>query len=75
MKFKLLAGAALAAVCTASATGAAAEVGWYGAADIGYHWPEGLRATSSNNAANGIPFIWDFSQKNDWTGLDRKSVV
>src|SRR5690349_12577998 len=71
MKFKLLAGAALAAVFTATATGAAAEVGWYGAADIGYHWPEGLRATSSNNAANGIPYIWSFNQKDDWTGFAR----
>src|SRR5438270_13455759 len=69
MKFKLLAGAALAVVFSASS--AAAEVGWYGAADIGYHWPEGLRAASSNNAANGIPYIWEFSQKDDWTGFAR----
>ena len=38
MKFKLLAGAALAAVFAAS--GAAAQVGWYGAIDLGYHWPD-----------------------------------
>src|SRR3954462_13335201 len=69
MKFKLLAGAALAVVFSASS--AAAQVGWYGAADIGYHWPEGLRATSSKNAANGIPYIWNFNQKDDWTGFAR----
>jgi OOP family OmpA-OmpF porin len=69
MKFKLLAGAALAAVF--SATGAAAEVGWYGAVDLGYHWPEALKATSSNLAANGIPYTWDFNQKDDWAGFAR----
>src|ERR1700736_2394423 len=69
MKFKLLAGAALVAVFTASS--AAAQVGWYGAADIGYHWPEGLKGTSSNLAANGIPYTWKFSQKDDWTGFAR----
>ena len=69
MKFKLLAGAALAAVFAAS--GASAQVGWYGAADLGYHWPEGIRATSSANAANGQPYIWDFNQEDDWAGFAR----
>src|SRR3954470_5560865 len=69
MKFKLLAGAALAVVFSAGS--AAAEVGWYGAADIGYHWPEAMRAHSSNLAANGIPYTWDFNQKDDWTGFAR----
>jgi opacity protein-like surface antigen len=53
MKFKLLAGAALAAVFAAS--GASAQVGWYGAVDLGYHWPDGIEGSSSNNAANGSP--------------------
>ncbi|MCE2987711.1 MAG: hypothetical protein LW830_07635, partial [Phenylobacterium sp.] len=35
MKFKLLAGAALAAVTIASGA-SAREVGWYGAVDLGY---------------------------------------
>ena len=49
MKFKLLAGAALAAVFAAS--GASAQVaGWYGAVDLGYHLPEGIEADSSNKA-------------------------
>jgi OOP family OmpA-OmpF porin len=60
MKFKLLAGAAMAAVFAAS--GAVAQVGWYGAADIGYHWPEGIKADSSNLAANGIKYTWRFNQ-------------
>ncbi|MDB5449943.1 MAG: OmpA family protein, partial [Phenylobacterium sp.] len=69
MKFKLLAGAALAAVFTAS--GAAAQVGWYGAVDLGYHWPEGIEATSANNAPNGAPYSWKFNQQDDWAGFAR----
>jgi OOP family OmpA-OmpF porin len=63
MKFKLLAGAALAAVFAAS--GASAQEGWYGAIDLGYHWPEGIEATSSNNAANAAPYSWTFDQEKD----------
>ncbi|MFM8753668.1 MAG: outer membrane protein, partial [Phenylobacterium sp.] len=70
MKFKLLAGAALAAVTIA--TGASArEVGWYGALDLGYHWPAGIDATSSNNAANGKPYNWSINQAEDWSGFAR----
>ena len=69
MKFKLLAGAALAAVF--AATGASAQVGWYGAVDLGYHWPDGIQGTSSNNAANGTPYVWDFNQEDDWAGFAR----
>ena len=64
MKFKLLAGAALAAVFAAS--GASAQVaGWYGAVDLGYHLPEGIEADSSNNGANGQAYNWDISQEDD----------
>src|SRR5258708_4828490 len=69
MKFKLLAGAAMAAVFAAS--GASAQVGWYGAVDLGYHWPEGIEGKSSNNSALGTPYIWTFSQKDDWAGFAR----
>ena len=69
MKFKLLAGAAMAAVFAAS--GASAQEGWYGAVDLGYHWPEGIEGTSSNTAANGQAYNWDFSQEEDWTGFAR----
>ena len=57
MKLKLLAGAAMAAACVAS--GAAARDGWYGAVDLGYHWPTEFKVTSSNNAANGSPYAWE----------------
>ena len=70
MKFKLLAGAALAAVFAASGA-SAQEVGWYGAVDLGYHWPEGIEGDSSNNAANSQPYSWDFNQEEDWAGFAR----
>jgi OOP family OmpA-OmpF porin len=69
MKFKLLAGAALAAVASASV--AQAAEGWYGAVDIGYHWPDSISAESSNNAANGAPYRWDFNQDDDWAAFGR----
>jgi opacity protein-like surface antigen len=69
MKFKLLAGAAMAAVFAAS--GASAQTGWYSAADIGYHWPEGIKADSSVPSANGNPYVWRFNQQDDWTGFIR----
>jgi OmpA-OmpF porin, OOP family len=70
MKFKLLAGAALAAVFAAS--GASAQnVGWYGAVDLGYHWPDSIDADSSNNAINGAAYSWDISQEDDWAGFAR----
>ncbi len=72
MKLKLLAGAALAAAFAASgAAHAQATEGWYGAADIGYHWPDEFQVDSANNAPNGAPYIWDFNQKKDWTGFAR----
>jgi len=68
MKFKLLAGAAVAAVFAAS--GAAAQtdynpVGWYGAVDLGYHWPE----SSEFNTSAGSSF--DIKADNDWAGFAR----
>ena len=70
MKFKLLAGAALAAVFAAS--GASAQnVGWYGAVDLGYHWPDSIQGESSNNASNAAPYDWGFNQEDDWAGFAR----
>ena len=63
MKCKLLAGAALAAVF--SATGAAAQVGWYGAVDLGYHWPE----TTSFDTSAGRNI--DVKIQDDWAGFAR----
>src|SRR5579862_4709256 len=75
MKFKLLAGAAVAAVLAASGTAAVAEtylpLGWYGAIDLGYHWPEGIKADSSNLAANGIKTTWRFNQQDDYAVFAR----
>src|SRR5438105_2263495 len=70
MKLKLLAGAALAAVFAAGS--ASAAEGWYGAVDLGYHWPDEFEMTSSNNAPiTGQPYVWEFNQENDWAGFAR----
>ena len=53
MKLQLLAGVALAAVFAAGAA-SAQETGWYGAVDLGYHWPTEFETQSSNNAANAF---------------------
>jgi len=63
MKFKLMAGAAMAAAFAAS--GAAAQPGWYGALDLGYHWPE---SRSYDTAAGGK---YDIRTESDWTGFGR----
>ena len=70
MKFKLLAGAALAAVCAASGA-SAQDAGWYGAVDLGYHWPDSFELESKNTSANGKPYVWNLSQEEDWTGFAR----
>ena len=70
MKFKLLAGAAMAAVF--AATGASAQVGWYGAVDLGYHWPDGIETHSSEQSPpTASPYTWDFNQEDDWAGFAR----
>ena len=69
MKFKLLAGAALAAVFAAS--GASAQVGWYGAIDLGYHMPISDKLDSSNLAANQNKYIWNFHQQDDYAVFGR----
>ena len=70
MKFKLLAGAALAAVFAAS--GASAQVnGLYGAVDLGWHSPEGIEASSSNNAPDGRPYNWTFDSEDSIVGFAR----
>jgi len=65
MKLKLLVGAAAAAICVASGP-LAAEPGWYGALDAGYHWPEAIEASAGVGATH-----WNFSAQNDWTGFAR----
>ena len=70
MKLNLLAGAALAAVFAASGV-SAQETGWYGAVDLGYHWPQGLKTESDANAADGAHYHWGWKSDNDWTGFVR----
>ena len=68
-KFGFLAGTALAAVFAASS--ASAQVGWYGAVDLGYHWSGKVDGRSSNPAANGQDYIWNFNQRHDWDAFAR----
>ena len=80
MKLKLLAGAAFAAVCVASAA-SAQETGWYGAIDLGYHMPESIDTYSANGAtdtsngptnnASTLSTYWDWTVDNDWAGFVR----
>jgi outer membrane protein OmpA-like peptidoglycan-associated protein/outer membrane protein W len=49
----------------------AQETGWYGAFDLGYHWPEGIEATSQNNALDGARYRYNFEQENSWAGFVR----
>uniref|UniRef100_UPI00262FE935 outer membrane protein n=1 Tax=uncultured Caulobacter sp. TaxID=158749 RepID=UPI00262FE935 len=70
MKLNLLAGAALAAVFAASGV-SAQETGWYGAVDLGYHWPQSLKTESDGNAPDGATYHWAWKSKNDWTGFVR----
>ncbi|WP_333587641.1 outer membrane protein, partial [Phenylobacterium sp.] len=70
MKFKLLAGAAMAAVFAASGA-SAQDSGWYGAMDLGYHWPDSFDADSSNTAPGGSLYTWNFNQDDDWAGFAR----
>ena len=64
MKFKLLAGAALAAVCACTAA-SADPAGWYGAIDAGAHFPQDV--TISDQAHDSAKL----SLKTDWLGFAR----
>ncbi|HWT50886.1 MAG TPA: outer membrane protein, partial [Caulobacter sp.] len=70
MKLNLLAGAALAAVFAASGV-SAQETGWYGAVDLGYHWPQSIKTESDGNAPDGAHYHWAWKSDNDWTGFVR----
>ena len=65
---KLLAGAAVAAIC-AWGTAASAQTwsnGWYAAADIGYTWPEGIDGTSDTADRD-----WTFASESSLAGYLR----
>lgn len=70
MKLKLLAGAALAAVFAASGA-SAQETGWYGAVDLGYHWPTAVNSESDANAPDGQHYHWTWKSESDWAGFVR----
>ncbi|MBU4435304.1 MAG: outer membrane beta-barrel protein, partial [Alphaproteobacteria bacterium] len=70
MKFKLLAGAALAAVFAASGV-SAQETGWYGAVDLGYHSPAGLKTESDGTAPDGAHYHYEWAADKDWAGFVR----
>ena len=54
MKIKLLAGAALAALFAVGGVAHAEPDGWYGAVDLGYHWPDTFKVTSSTLGSQSI---------------------
>src|SRR6185437_5267711 len=64
MKLKLLAG--VAAVVAFSATGAMAQnLGWYGAVDLGYHWPKEIDVDTANAGT------FEIDPNNGWAGFGR----
>jgi len=44
----------------------AQDAGWYGAFDLGYQWPEGVDAKSSNAAADGKPYDYNFKSEDGY---------
>ena len=70
MKLQLLAGVALAAVFAAGAA-SAQETGWYGAVDLGYHWPEGISTEGDAALRDGAPAHWTWATDDDWAGFVR----
>ncbi len=66
MRFQLLAGVAVVALCAASGASAqSATSGWYVAGDAGYHIPKDIKAKSSAG------YNWTFSQDEDWAAFGR----
>ena len=70
MRIKLLAGAALAAVMAASGA-SAAENGWYGAVDIGWHVTDNYEMKSSFTSAPSGPLNYHLYTDDDFTGFSR----
>ena len=66
MNMRLLVG--VAAVALSAASGALAQSatsGWYVGADVGYHEPDDVKATSTNN------YQWNFGSDHDWAAFGR----
>lgn len=71
MKLNLLAGAAFVAVVAASAAHADSPNGWYGALDAGWHSTSTVKGSSSKNAPDGLPYVWNYDTKDNWAGFAR----
>ena len=72
MKIGLMAGAAIAALFAASGASAqTAQPGWYGALDLGYHFPVNRWYKGSNVAPDGQYYNWQFDPKDDFAGFVR----
>ena len=70
MRIKLLAGAALVAVLTASGA-SAAENGWYGAVDIGWHVTDDQEFASSFVSPPSGPLNYHLYTDDDFAGFSR----
>src|SRR5579862_3734956 len=72
MKLKLLAGVAMAGVAAAATAYAApSDTGWYGAIDLGGHFPQGLGTHGSVNELTGPPADLRFDTKANFVGFAR----
>ncbi|RYF89535.1 MAG: porin family protein, partial [Caulobacteraceae bacterium] len=49
----------------------AQESGWYGAFDLGYHWPEAIETESSALAADGDRYKYEIQQEDNLAGFIR----
>ena len=66
MRFQLLAGVAVVALCAASGASAqSATSGWYVAGDAGYHMPKDIKTQSSAG------YDWTVSSEEDWAAFGR----
>jgi opacity protein-like surface antigen len=68
-KKALMLGSVLAALAFAPQAMAEPDQGWYGAFDLGYHWPDNVEMTTSQPAANKYKF--DFELEDDIAGFAR----
>jgi OOP family OmpA-OmpF porin len=49
----------------------AQETGWYGAVDLGYHWPQSIGTQSNQTSPDGEYVHWAWKTEKDWTGFVR----
>jgi opacity protein-like surface antigen len=66
-----LLGGVCAALAFASQASAEQPNGWYVGGDVGYHWPDGIDATSKGLAPDGSPYKFKFDSEDDGIGFGR----